>query len=97
MWSLESWFSGWDPKDKKELAGGGVCGVGGTVLQAERAAWKNFKWREIVLRNWKPFSIAELLNLSRRLGRIKIDKDQMRKYLKPVSSFSLIASKISVT
>ena len=29
MWSLESWFSGWDPKDKKELAGGGVCGGAG--------------------------------------------------------------------
>lgn len=31
MWSLESWFSGWDPKDKKELAGGGGvwCGAGG--------------------------------------------------------------------
>lgn len=51
MWSLESWFTGWDPKDKKELAGEGVCGVGGAVIQAERAAWKNFKWREIVLRN----------------------------------------------
>ena len=51
MWSLGSWFSGWDPKDKKKLAGGGVCGAGGAVLQAERAAWKNFKWREIVLRN----------------------------------------------